>query len=72
MSGRVGLVLILMLVACAGGVERAAHCRGVPDFDLWSTDLDGNVTRLTDDAGEDGFPDWSPDGERIAYVSDRP
>jgi Tol biopolymer transport system component len=28
-------------------------------------------TRLTDDPAFDGFPNWSPDGTKIAFVSDR-
>jgi TolB protein len=28
-------------------------------------------TRLTTADGEDGVPDWSPDGARIAFYSDR-
>jgi Tol biopolymer transport system component len=65
------VILVLALAACSGGAERAAHCRGIPDFDLWATDLDGNVIRLTDESGADGFADWSPDGERIAFASSR-
>jgi Tol biopolymer transport system component len=29
------------------------------------------VTRLTDDPDSDKSPSWSPDGARIAFVSDR-
>jgi len=31
----------------------------------------GNVTRLTNNAANDGLPTWSPDGSTIAFVSDR-
>ena len=33
--------------------------------DLWTVDLEGKVTRLTDDAYDYGSPDWSPDGRWI-------
>ena len=40
--------------------------------DLWSVPLaGGEATRLTSDAAWDGQPRFSPDGSRIAYVSDR-
>ena len=29
------------------------------------------VTRLTDNEGVDGFPAWSPDGRRIAFILHR-
>lgn len=31
----------------------------------------GEVWRITDDKGSDGWPTWSPDGRRIAFHSDR-
>ncbi len=40
--------------------------------DIWSLPIEGGeATRLTDDAAWDGQPRFSPDGSRIAYVSDR-
>ena len=34
--------------------------------------VDGSgVTRITDHPGDDGSPSWSPDGQRIAFNSDR-
>jgi hypothetical protein len=34
-----------------------AHCTG--------------ITNLTNNPGQDEFPNWSPDGSKIAFVSDR-
>jgi TolB protein len=62
--------MVVLVTACSGS-ERSAFCRGEPDLDIWATDLDGTVLRLSDSAGADGFADWSPDGQRLAFVSSR-
>jgi dipeptidyl aminopeptidase/acylaminoacyl peptidase len=36
-----------------------------PRADLWTVDLDGTVTRLTDDGYNWGAPRWSPDGRSL-------
>lgn len=42
----------------------------VKAFDLQSGQ-GGEVWRVTDDGGSEGWPTWSPDGQRIAFQSDR-
>jgi|GEM_PF-245123 len=45
---------------------------GEPDLDIYVMDADGsNVVRLTDTPGRDGFPAWSPAGDKIAFWSER-
>jgi TolB protein len=43
----------------------------VMDFDPVSGVGGGNVRCLTDKAGKDGWPTWSPDSQRIAFESNR-
>jgi serine/threonine-protein kinase len=40
--------------------------------DIWIKELpDGPLSRLTFAEGEERFPRWSPDGERVLFLSDR-
>lgn len=40
--------------------------------EIYSCNVDGsNIRRLTNDAGYDDQPAWSPDGTQIAFISDR-
>jgi tetratricopeptide (TPR) repeat protein len=42
------------------------------NWEIYIADLPaGKVTRLTNSAGNDGLPTWSPDGRQLAFVSDR-
>ncbi|MFN2317849.1 MAG: hypothetical protein ABR602_14365, partial [Gemmatimonadales bacterium] len=43
------------------------------DWDVWVLDLTrGSRTRLTAGGGADYSPSWTPDGERVIFVSERP
>jgi TolB protein len=44
---------------------------GYYDLDVFLMNADGsNITRLTNTGGQTGAPQWSPDGEWIAFVDD--
>ncbi len=45
---------------------------GKGDDDIYVMSADGKtIRRLTNDPGRDTFPDWSPDGKQISFISDR-
>lgn len=53
-----------------GKIVLASYLDGL--YDIYSMNIDGsNHTRLTTDPGEDLSPDWSPDGSKIGFKSDR-
>ena len=42
------------------------------NWDIYVSNIDGSgLIRLTQDNAQDGLPVWSPDGNAIAFVSDR-
>jgi Tol biopolymer transport system component len=45
---------------------------GTQNYEIFVMGSDGtNVRRLTDSAGDDGWPSWSPDGTQILFSSIR-
>lgn len=70
-SGRpVGLVLPGALATIIADGSDLTQMVG--KFDIYLVNADGTgLTQLTDDAGTDFFPSWSPDGQRILFISDR-
>lgn len=46
---------------------------GMDEFrsDLFVVDLQGTITRLTQDQGNNKDPAWSPDGRHVVFLSDR-
>ena len=45
---------------------------GTPDYDIAVSSIDGTRSqKITDNEHYDNYPTWSPDGARIAFISDR-
>jgi len=54
------------------GQSVAYHSTRTGNSEIWLHHLDGAPeTRITDNDSWDLYPDWSPDGERLIFVSDR-
>ena len=78
-----GLMLLMVFVDAQARIafvsQRDGHFRddipGIPEIpapEIYVMDADGsNQRRLTNNPARDYAPSWSPDGERIAFVSDR-
>jgi eukaryotic-like serine/threonine-protein kinase len=54
------------------GEQIAYYSYGDPQFDLYIVNKDGtNPRQLTNDSAKDRYPRWSPDGQRLAFFTDR-
>ncbi len=72
-NGRFG-TLVVSDIENPEDTERKESARGwVYNYEIVLSDIDGgNARRLTTNLHPDNFPVWSPDGSRIAFITNRP
>ena len=64
------LTFLMVWVDAQAQIIFLSHRNGNPEIYVMDTD-GGNQRRLTDNRGRDFSPSWSPNGKRIAFMSDR-
>ena len=64
------LTFLMVWVDAQAQIIFLSHRNGNPEIYVMDTD-GGNQRRLTNNRGRDFSPSWSPNGKRIAFMSDR-
>ena len=65
-----GLTPLMVCVDAQAQIAFMSQRDGNPEIYVMDAD-GGNLRRLTDNSDKDFSPSWSPDGKRIAFMSDR-